>query len=243
MKNYSNEIAEITLQLELIRGQRRELQLANDVKVKEIFDNAFNYFTEFNIIVSSSCASFFNAGENKQLFSINFYERYKEDARLELSFYTTNTQSDFELDRVISLGKVAQVLRSNSEKIMRDIADVRKSDLERENELYAIQNTYEKRISEYRKAELEDRKVQIELQLRGDGCGFEPSVHFTLKRNYDPRIKSIKILETSKSGKTCTVEYITSLDAVGKEERCDTESVISQVVSFSKNIVQELLLA
>jgi len=241
MKNYSNEIAEITIQLELIRGQRRELQLANDAKVKEVFDNAFNYFREYDIIVNSSCASFFDKDDNKQLFSIHFYERYSEDTRLELSYYTTSTQSEFELNRLISLGKIAQILKSNSERIMRDITDIRKSDLERENELYAIQSEYEKRISEYRKAELENRKVEVELLLRGDGVIFEKEVWFGFKRNYTNRITAIKILEVSKSGKTCTVEYITAGRSKGKEERCDTESVISQVIANSKNIVQELL--
>ncbi|CAB4125307.1 hypothetical protein UFOVP54_106 [uncultured Caudovirales phage] len=237
MKNYSNEVTEINTQLELIRAQRRELQLSNDAKVKDLFDATFNYFREYDIIVSSMCACFFDAGDNKQLFTINFYERYKEDARLELSYYTTSTQSEFELNRLISLGKVAQLIKSNSERIMRDIADIRNSDKERENELYAIQSTYEKKIAEYRKAELEDRKVQIELQLRGEGVQFVGPIYFLLKRNYDPRITSIKILEVSKSGKTCTVQYVTAGQSVGKEERCDVESVISQVIANSKNIV------
>jgi hypothetical protein len=173
----------------------------------------------------------------KQLFTINFYERYKEDARLKLSYYTTNTQSEFELNRLISLGKIAQIVKSNSERIMRDITDIKKSDLERENELYAIQNTYEKRISEYRKAELENRKVEVELLLRGEGVVFEKEVWFEFKRNYTNRITSIKILEVSKSGKTCAVEYITAGRSKGREERVDTEGVISQVLSHSKNIV------
>lgn len=237
MKNYSNEIAEVTSQLELIRAQRRELGLANDAKVKEVFDHAFNYFREFDIRVSSETASFFNAEDNKQLFTIYFYERYREDVRLELSYYSTSTQSDFELDRLISIGKVAQIIKSNSERILRDIADIKKSDKGRESELYAIQDTYEKRLSEIRNAEYADKKVQAELQLRAEGVQFEPAVHFQLKRNYDPRIKSIKILSVSASGKTCTVEYVTTGGSVGKEERVEKGSVISQAIANSKNIV------
>lgn len=240
MKNYSNEIAEITTQLELIRAQRRELQLSNDAKVKDLFDATFNYFREYDIIVNSSSASFFDKEDVKQLFTINFYERYKEDARLELSYYTTNTQSEFELDRVITLGKVAQIIKSNSERIMKDITDIRKSDKDRENELYAIQNTYEKKIAEYRKAELEDKRVKVEILLRGEGVTFTTPAYFQLKRNYDPRIVGIKIQETSKSGKTCTVQYTTTGQSTGREERCDTESVIDQVARNSKNIVEAL---
>lgn len=243
MKNYSNEITEITSQLELIRAQRRELQLSNDAKVKDLFDATFNYFREYDIIVGSMCACFFDAGDNKQLFTINFYERYKEDARLELSYYTTSTQSEFELNRLISLGKIAQVIKSNSERILRDIADIRKSDLERENELYAIQNTYEKKIAEYRKAELEDRKVQIELQLKSDGVVFNEGVYIEFKRNYSIRVLQMKMIGLSKSGKTCTVVYSTRDGIQTREEHCNVENILNQVIYFRKNIVQELLLA
>ena len=243
MKNYSEEIAEVTTQLQQVKRQWRMLLLANDQKVKEVFDNAFNVFREFEIKVSSSCASFHIKDEdrNKEVFSISFYERYSSDRRLELSYYTTSTQSEFELNRLIKLGEVAQVVRSNSERIMRDIVDVKKSDKQREDELYTIIDGYEKKIAEIRNAEYRNKKLLLELQLAGEGVEFEAPVYFQFKRNYTSRIVGLKILGLSKSGKSCLLQYTTVGGSVGKEDRVDFESAISQVLSQEKNIVQELL--
>jgi len=245
MKNYSNEIAEVQIQLDLVRAQRRELQLSNDVKVKEIFDNTFNISNEFDIIVSSQCACFFNKEDVKQLFTINFYERFREDARLELSYYTTSTQSEFELNRLISLGKIAQIIRSNSERIMIDIADIRSSDRERENELYAIELSYQRKLAEYRTAVFEDKKIQAELLLKGEGVQFEKEVFIDFKRNFTVRAVSLKIITTSKSNKTCIVQYgvLNRTDgSVRKlvEERVDVESLIHKVACNFENIVEAL---
>ena len=246
MKNYFNEIAEVQIQLDLVRAQRRELQLSNDAKVKEVFDATFNYFREFDIIVNSSCASFYNLGDNKQLFSISFYERYKEDARLELSYYTTSTQSEFELNRLISLGKVAQIVKNSSERVMKDITDIRSSDRERENELYAIELSYQRKLAEYRTAVFEDKKIQAELLLKGEGVQFEKEVFIDFKRNFTVRAVSLKIITTSKSNKTCIVQYgvLNRTDgSVRKlvEERVDVESLIHKVACNFENIVEELL--
>jgi hypothetical protein len=243
MKNYSNEIAEVEVQITDIKRQRAQLELANNAKVKEVLENAFNYFKEFEIKVWGESATFHvkdQDGYNKEIFSLYFYSRYKEDTRLELSYYTTSTQSDFELERLISLGKVAQLIKSNSERVLKDIADVKMSDLGRENELYGIQNGYEKQLSQYRKAQSDNKKVEIELLLRGEGVEFKVPKEVTLKLNYFPRVNSIKIVEMSKSGKTCTVQYVTRDGYQTKEENCNVQKIVDQVVLYSKDIVEAL---
>lgn len=236
---YLNEITQLEELINKVSAESFELRKSNDLKVQEVFDRHFNYFKEFNIQVSGDSAYFKMENEEKlkEVFSIYFYERYKEERKLELSYYTTSTQSEFEVERLISLGKVARILRDNSWIILKEIAEVKKLDLERENELYRIQDGYEKEKRSYQKANDERRKTEIELSLRGEGVQFVGPIYFHLKRNYDPRITSIKILEVSKSGKTCTVQYVTAGQSVGKEERCDVENIISQVIANSKNIV------
>ena len=239
---YLNEITQLEELINKVSAERFELRKSNDLKVQEIFDNVFNVFRELTIKVCGDSASFHleDGDRNKEIFSINFYERYRGDAELSLSYYSTNTNSEFELNRLVFLGRAAGIVKSNSERILKDISDARKSDLERENELYRIQDGYEKEKRSYQKANDERRKTEIELSLRGEGVIFDKEVWFGFKRNYTNRIKSIKILEVSKSGKTCTVEYVTVGGSTGKEERCDVESVIAQVVSNSKNIVEAL---
>lgn len=244
---YLNEITQLEELINKVSTERFELRKSNDLKVQEVFDRNFNYFKEFDIRVSGEAAYFRmknEEGELKEIFSIYFYSRYKEDTRLELSYYTTSTQSEFEVERLISLGKTARILRDNSEYILKEIADAKKSDLERENELYRIQDGYEKEKRSYQKANDERRKVEIELALRGDGVTFDTMKEIQFKRNYSIRVIHIKIVEVSKhSGKTCKVQYITRDGYKTIEENCNTESIISQVTSYSKNIVSALELA
>jgi hypothetical protein len=242
---YLNEITQLEELINKVSTERFELRKSNDLKVQEVFDRNFNYFKEFDIRVSGESAYFRmknEEGELKEIFSIYFYSRYEGDTRLELSYYTTNTQSEFEVERLISLGKTARILRDNSEYILEEIADAKKSDLGRETELYRIQDGYEKEKRSYQKANEERRKVEIELCLRGAGVVFDTMKEIQFKRNYSIRVVHIKIVEVSKhSGKTCKVQYITRDGYKTIEENCNTESIISQVTSYSKNIVQELL--
>ena len=243
---YLNEITQLRELINKVSAERFELRKSNDLKVQEVFDRNFNYFKEFDIRVSGESAYFKMKNEKeelKEVFSIYFYSRYKEDTRLELSYYTTNTQSEFEVERLISLGKTARILRDNSEHILKEIADARKSDLERENELYRIQDGYEKEKRSYQNANDERRKTEIELALRGDGLSFDKKVSIDFKYNYSAKVRAIKLINVSKSGKTADVAF--NYDEGDQfryvENNCNVQRMIEQVMYFKNNIVQELL--
>jgi hypothetical protein len=239
-----NAITKLEELINKVQAERFELVKSNNLKLQDVFDGRFNYFKEFTIKVTGESAYFHakdEEGINKELFTIYFYERYSEERKLELSYYTTNTQSEFEVERLISLGKVARILRDNREFILKDINQVINSDLERSNQLYRIQDGYEKEKRSYQKANDEKRRAEIEFSLKGDGVVFASAKEMTLKRNYFPRVLRMKIVEVSKSGKTCTVQYTTRDGFQTVEENCSTENIISQVNSYSKDIVQELL--
>lgn len=241
---YLNEIAQLEGLINKVQVQRSELAESNNFKVQQVFDRHFNYFKEFNIQVSGSSANFRVKDEEgflKEMFTISFYEGYMEERKLQLSYYSTSSQSDFEIERLISLGKVARILRDNREHILKDIIEAINSDLERGNQLYRIQDAYEKEKRSYQKANDERRKTEIELSLRGEGVTFNKDAYIELKRNYTVRVNSIKIAEVSKSGKTCTVVFEFAHGHTSIKENCNTEKIISQVNSYSKNIVQELL--
>jgi hypothetical protein len=242
---YLNEITQLEELINKVSVERSELIKSNNLKVQDVFNRYFNYFKEFNIQVSGDSAYFRVKDQDetfKEIFTIYFHERYKEDSKLELSYYTTSTHSDFEIERLISLGKVARILRDNQEEILQYIKVIKRSDLERSNELYRIQDGYEKEKRSYQNANNERRKSEIELSLKGEGVTFDKDVYIELKRNYTVRVISMKIITVSKSNKTCIVQFgtVNRLDgSVWKlvEERVDVQSLISQIVSHSKNIV------
>jgi hypothetical protein len=100
---YLNEITRLEELIQKVQQERFELKKSNDLKVQQVFDERFNYFKQFQITASGESACFRmknEQGELKEVFSIYFYERYGKGTTLELSYYTTNTQSEFELDRI-----------------------------------------------------------------------------------------------------------------------------------------------
>ena len=239
MKNYSNEIAELETLITEVKKESNELGRLNSLKVQSVLDGYFNPFNELSIQVSGTSASFYmkdNLGLRREVFSLYFYERFRGETLLDLSYYTTSECSEFELERLINLGKVAKVVLEKSEQILREIAEVRKSDLLRSNELYSIQSGYEKKIQEYKNAEKESKLVQVELSLRGEGVVFDKDVHIQLKRNYTVRVIQMRIA-VSKSGKTCDVFYITTSGYKGVENNCNVKSVVDQVALRYNNII------
>lgn len=243
---YLNEITQLEELINKVQVERAELRKSSDLKVQEVFNNHFNIFRIVDVQVSGESAYFRvkdeETGSLKDLFSIYFYSRYKEDTRLELSYYTTSTNSEFELNRIIYLGQVAKVIKDNSEEILKEIAEVKGRDLGRENELYRIQDTYEREKKSYENANNQKRKVEIELSLRGEGVTFDQPVYIQFKRNYSIKVRTLKMIDVSKSGKTCTMIYTTRDGFSTREENCNVENIINQVVYFHKNIVQEEVL-
>jgi len=243
MKNYSNEIAELEVLIAGVKKQYSELEIGNALKVKKVLDSYFNPFQELEIQVGSTSASFYmkdNLGIRREVFSLYFYQRLQGNTLLEISYYTTSTHSDFELERLINLGKVSKIVLEKSEQILKDITEVRNQDLGRSNELFSIQNGYEKKKAEYVKAAQENRKVEVELLLR-EGIIFDESVYIEFKRNYSIKVRTLKMINVSKSGKTCTMVYSTRDGFSTREDNCNVENMLNQVVYFHKNIVQELL--
>ena len=134
------------------------------------------------------------------------------------------------------------IVKRSGESILKDITDVKNQDLERSNQLYSIVSGYEKEVAEYKRRLLFRRKLEIELLIR-EGIVFDQHVYIEFKRNYSMKIITMKMIDVSKSGKTCTMIYTTRDGFSTREENCNVENILNQVVYFYKNIVQELLTA
>ena len=240
MKNYSNEIAQLKLQIEQVKKERKLLQISTDLKVKQVFDDNFDHFREFEITVRGESATFHSEdrdGLSREIFSIYFDERYKEKDQLRLSYYSTSTHSDFELQRLVHLGRVASILINKSEVILNEVHQVIRFDQGRLDQLFCIESQYQNQIAEYEKAAWETKEIEVKLALLNEGVSFNGRRYIKLKNNYKPLISFIKISEVSKSGKTCTVLFTTSDLISTKEENCSLQSVVDQVTALYENIV------
>jgi hypothetical protein len=230
---YLNEIVEIESQINEIDAKRFELSKLNDNKVAEILDSHFNYFKEVSIVVRNESAIVYlkdEEGKHKEIFSLYFDERYhKVDNKLRISYYSSSTNNEFELTRLIMLGNAAKIIKDRGERILEEIFEARKSNLDRGTELFSLKLKYENQIREYQKENTAALKIKIELDLRGEeGITFDIPQTIQLKRSYSPKIDKIRITEVK--GKTCTVaiemgggSYKTT------ESRVNIEDLIDQI--------------
>ena len=173
----------------------------------------------------------------KELFSIYLRERYSEDGKkyngADLSYYTTSTKGEniWELKRLRMLGDVADILIKSQQEIV-DVANNTVDKFKEEfNEVYNKMNVVGNSIRDLSNQIREIEKQIKRIELFGEGIEFEKSKTITLKHNYSPTIKNIKLVEVSKSGKKAKAIFTFAHgDHTSYEENVNVEKIIYQVI-------------
>ena len=153
-------------------------------------------------------------GRTKEIFSIYLREDYfvkgAKFNSLSLSYYTTSTVSKFETERLVMLGRAAEVLL-NKEKEILAVVNEKDSNYKAilketgvRDRLYTIQGNIETLRYQIRETNKEITRAKL---FSEEGVVFEKPKYIKLKFNFEPKIKAIKVKEVSKSGKLCTVQY------------------------------------
>jgi hypothetical protein len=185
----------------------------------------------------------------KELFSIYLRENwhFEEDKKsfngVDLSYYSTSTNADdiWELKRLQLLGKLAEVVEDNSFSILYAVNNIVLPFKEEYDSVYTQMNLVGKAIRELDIKITAVKKERIEFDLKSEGITFGVGCNIQLKFNYSPYIKSIKLVELSKSGKKGTAVFEFNSGHSSREENCNVNSIIDQVLGFTKNIVQPVL--
>ena len=242
-----NEITELETLINKVQDERFQLQLAQNDEIADVLNSHFNYFKELTIKVSNSSAYFYMFDEDlkreKEILSLYFYERYNNPTKLELSYYSSSSNSDFELDRLMYLGSFAKVIKQDGERILNEIVAVQSKYKNRSNELYAIQDGYNKQKRAYQEANDEARKAEVKLALMGEGVKLSKKLCIDFKYNYSANVRALKLINISKSGKTCDVvfNYAEGDGYRYTERKCNVEKIVDQVARYHESIIEELL--
>lgn len=236
--NLKNQIAEL-------QNKEYELDLRQDAEMKEFFSNYFQDVLSDEVVVEVYRNTIYFKMKDerdylKEIFTIYFSERYsmkEEEDRftdVSLSYYTTSTNSDFELIRLENLGRVAEVVRLFNKKIivgkLNEIARKYVKELKENGwreERYALENLV--RESNQKIAEL--KRQEQKVRLFGEGMTFEKGTYVRLKGNFEPKISKLKLIP-NKSGKTATAEfeyYANSEGRVYVEENVNVERVLANI--------------
>jgi hypothetical protein len=199
---------------------------------------------DVSIVCTNTTINFKMLDENcreNEIFQIYLRENYMMKERNEnayrgivLSYYSTSTNSDFELERLYNLGRVAKIVKHSKQEILdqaNELAKIYDAELAMEK-FFERENEVEKQIKafrdEIRAIQKEEKKVAL---FSEEGLSFEKESYIQLKANYTVRVKNIKLIEIAKSGKTATAVFTYFHgDHVSREERVSIEKVISQVI-------------
>jgi len=239
--NYSNEIAALEVQIKDVKRERAVVTLNKNLAVGELIESYFTPFKEATIRVSGETATFYGVdedGREKEIFNLYFYSRYQMDPELKLSYYSSSSQSIFELDRLILLGKMARIVKERGETIIKEILEVSKGYSNRLSELFGIEDKYQKEISAYNRENLNSKKVEIRKALLSKGITFSSSREIQLKFNQVPYMKELRIENISASGKTGRVVYLDNWGYSRIEEKVNVEKVVDQVTSLHTFIAE-----
>jgi len=192
---------------------------------------------------------------HKELVSIYFRNvDYKTEIakEIETSFYSTTDNSQYELERMVVIGKIGQVLLEKSEEILNTYNEIQSSYKDTLNNNSKLVWELEDEIRE-----LKDDIKQAELQqikdvLRKDGLKFEVKEGDSVNTlpNIDVRfdcirknVAKIKMLNRTASGKSADLEITTlkkMYDYESGEYKINENTMINQKVRMS-NIDQFLL--
>lgn len=237
-------IENLQSQVQAIRSQRWELEQAFNEKLTTEMSRFFRGVVCEDIVVTATSHSIsFNMLDDrnylKDIFQIYLRENYSIERELpykgiELSYYTTSTNSEFELIRLENLGRVATVVKGMSNEILEkvNVLAVEFNNEIKEKGFYKQTSELENQIStlrsQIREIEIEEAKSKV---FSEEGLSLEKARSVQMKFNYTPRIKNIKLVDVSKSGKKAKAVFTYAHgDHVSYEENVNVQKILEQVL-------------
>jgi len=243
-----------TVQKEELENKRADIYVREQQAISDVLLPFFSDFTpEVEIEVLRGSVYFRMAHPDysykKELFNIylrenwNFDEKKQSFNGVDLSYYTTSTKGvdSWELKRLQLLGVVAEIVLNHQERMLLRVNNVVLPFKEEYNRVYDQMNLIGQAIRELDIKITAVKKERIEFDLKSEGITFGVGCNIQLKFNYSPYIKSIKLIELSKSGKKGTAVFEFQSGHSSREENCNVNSIIDQVLGFAKNIIQHTL--
>ena len=247
MKNaIKNQIQEVEQKLSFLDQKRESIyKIYQDLEVAFVtpFLEQYNILSEEYFFKYAYDTFSINALKDgiyrEELVNFRIHTKSFSESReriISTSFYSTNTSGDFELNRMVIIGKVGQMLLDNKNVIIEGLneLDVKCSSEVKEtnNEVYAL----EKELRELKLSLKEIEKEEVYDVLRG-GAHFKMDEFITLNlNNTESRcIVYIKLLSTK--NKSVVIKYIGHNDEDFSTSTVRTMHLEKFIVRYSKLLV------
>jgi hypothetical protein len=181
----------------------------------------------------------------KELFNLYLRENWKSDGityeGVDLSYYTTQTKGvdAWELRRLRMLGNLAEIVVYHQKDIVDAVNNAVASFKEEYKAVYEEMRVIREQEGELTTQIRELKREKIREDLMGEGVTFKKDAYIQLKFNYTVRIKSIKLVDVSKSGKraTAVITFAFNESSVSREENVDVTKITDQVLARIEDIV------
>jgi hypothetical protein len=149
----------------------------------------------------------------KEMFTISIQDRLtfqpdEHQIKIEFSYYTTSVISDWELDRLMKLGKLAELFsdKQGIEQLKKDVKEVYIRYEGIDSKVKDLKNQLNK--IQYEIDEVKKQSIKESL-MEGYEFKFKEEQLFKFGKTKKDHISSIKVIGESKTGKTATIEYTT----------------------------------
>jgi hypothetical protein len=237
-------ITTLESQIQEIRSQRWEAEQSFNEKLTDSMARFFRGVVYEDIVVTATSHSIsFSMLDDtnylREIFQIYLRENYSRERELPykgivLGYYTTGTNSTFELTRLENLGRVASIVKGMSNEILQKVNTLAveyTKEIE-EKGFYKQISEIEDKIRDARSQIREIEKQQATAKLFSEeGITFDKGISIRMKHNYSPTIKNIKLVEVSKSGKKAKAIFTFAHgDHTSYEENVNVEKIIYQVI-------------
>ena len=242
-----------TAQKEELENKRADIYVREQQAISDALLPFFSDFTpEVEIEVLRGSVYFKMAHPDysykKELFNLYLRENWGDDLvksfkGIDLGYYSTSTKGDdsWELKRLQLLGVIAEIILNHQERMLLRVNNVVIPFKEEYSRVFNQMNLVGKAIRELDIKISSFKKERIEFDLKSEGITFGVGCNIQLKFNYTPYIKSIKLIDLSKSGKKGTAVFEFQSGHSSREENCNVNSIVDQVLGFAKNITQSVL--
>lgn len=241
MKTLQDQITALQSERQSIADQRDACRDRYEQALTRCVQKIFTGVISENVSVTAtySAATFSMLDDDcrkQDIFQIYFDENYSGENKykdLNLSYYTTRTNSQFELDRLYNLGRVALTVKEMRWSILdqlNQLGMIYKFELGTEK-FYDRENEVSRKINELNHQIAEQKKNDVLNLLLTKGITFEKAAYIDLKVDYRVWVKSIKFKDISKSGKTGVAVFsFMNAEHLSREENINIKKILDQVI-------------
>lgn len=226
VKELQKQIDQLQIERNTYDDRYDSLKNERDVELREFFKVVFDDYLLDDMSIEASDRGVkiernIEGKWNKELITIYFQkESYSSDAeitKLEPSFYSTVVDSTFELERMVLIGSIGKVLLSDYDKILERVNQIVDYTKQEREECLDKRYDLDSKISKIRSSIREIEKQQLFDKFEKEGLEFKvnkerpfkmPSIVIRFDCSVN-RIKSIKLIDKTKSGKSGTLEIVT----------------------------------